>query len=181
MEKVIISFSFQSESRRGCTLVLNLKSFFSFVNTTAAGIAALIGETILHIPENIEGNLFTCKKHINAENTQFCEQGKGRTLFSPITRPGLWWLETKLTVLFSGNHGRVVVLSVDIKFLVFTIVTLRISLKFKFVAYTIYCKTEHIFVTRTCYLNLWFLKHSFVIFFSTLNKVQYKIYIIHPT
>lgn len=53
MVKVIISFSFHFQSRRGCTFVSNLKSFFSFIKTKEAGLVAAIGETILHIPEEI--------------------------------------------------------------------------------------------------------------------------------
>jgi len=51
IEKVTISFSFHLESRRGCTFVSNLKSFFSFIKTKAAGLEEAIGEAILHIPE----------------------------------------------------------------------------------------------------------------------------------
>jgi len=51
IEKVIVSFSFHLERRRGCKFVSNLKSLFSFVKTKAGGFEAAIGETILHIPE----------------------------------------------------------------------------------------------------------------------------------
>ena len=51
MKKVILSSTSHSERRKGCTLVVNLNPDFSFINTTPAGTAALIGETILHIPD----------------------------------------------------------------------------------------------------------------------------------
>jgi len=51
IEKVIVSFSFHLERRRGCKFVSNLKSFFSFIKTKADGLEAATGETILHIPE----------------------------------------------------------------------------------------------------------------------------------
>jgi hypothetical protein len=37
--------------------VLNLKSFFSSVKTKEAGLEAVIGETILHIPEILRSNI----------------------------------------------------------------------------------------------------------------------------
>lgn len=51
MKKVILSFLFHSASRRGCSLVVNLKHFCSFVNTTPAGAEDPKGETILQMPE----------------------------------------------------------------------------------------------------------------------------------
>lgn len=51
MKKVIISLLFHSASRRGCSLVVNLKRFCSFINTTPAGAEDPKGETILQMPE----------------------------------------------------------------------------------------------------------------------------------
>lgn len=45
-----MSSLFHLASLRGCTLVVNLKSFFSFINTTPAGTEEIIGDTTLQIP-----------------------------------------------------------------------------------------------------------------------------------
>lgn len=51
MKKVTLSSESHSARRRGCTLVVNLNPDFSFISTTPAGIEALNGEIILHIPD----------------------------------------------------------------------------------------------------------------------------------
>lgn len=50
LKKVTLSSVSHSARRRGCTLVVNLKPAFSFINTIPAGTDAFRGETILQIP-----------------------------------------------------------------------------------------------------------------------------------
>lgn len=54
IKKVSFSFTFHAPSRRGWTLVSNLKPFISFFSTTSAGTQAFIGDTILQIPELLD-------------------------------------------------------------------------------------------------------------------------------
>jgi len=76
LEKVILSISFDLKTLRGCTIVLNLKSFFSFIKTKEAGLEAEIGETILHIPEiylrsNISIQTENKTRHTNVESVVY--------------------------------------------------------------------------------------------------------------
>ena len=75
LEKVILSISFDLKTLRGCTIVLNLKSFFSFIKTKEAGLEAAIGETILHIPEILRSNISiqteNKTRHTNVESVVY--------------------------------------------------------------------------------------------------------------
>jgi len=57
MKNVTLSSESHSASRRGCTLVVNLKFDFSFINTAPAGTVAVKGDTILQIPTNDRGRI----------------------------------------------------------------------------------------------------------------------------
>lgn len=86
MKKEILSLLFHSASRRGCSLVVNLKPFCSFINTAPGGTEDPRGETTLQMPINsikcwsisrrwaiseakqVQLNHFTVRKQQNIEN-----------------------------------------------------------------------------------------------------------------
>ena len=64
MKNVTLSSESHSASRRGCTLVVNSKLDFSFINTAPAGTVAVKGDMILQIPEKDRGSISNwTKKH----------------------------------------------------------------------------------------------------------------------